>query len=476
MSADDTIKLVDQSLRDGTQSLWGMMMGYHMMEPVVQEIAEAGYDTVCLPVHVAQPLIHVRFFQEDPRYVFAMFRDKVKNSKSNFSTIGPCCMMDITGAPENKTLNRMLFRQFKAWFPKLNRFDAMCCTQDEIYRAFPILYPMLRSLGIESIPYFAIGHSSRHTDDFYVKHVKHTVDIFKPISLCLKDVDGLLVPERIRSLVPKLQAIADGIPIELHMHGMNGLNTYNAVVAMELGIRKFTTCIPPLAYGSSHLSVYDTIRNAKEMGISSSMNVEKLKVVEERLTKIGKNYGHPMDNRPLPFDLTYYIHQIPGGVISNLTTQLKQLGIPEKLQDVMEEIPCILEDLGYPIMITPFSQYIVAQAVLNVQLGRWEQCLDSMVEFASGINGIEDPGVPYMDQNLRDKLLSLPQAKKIKEKGDRIVEYMNSEPSEEAEKRRFGMSPDTPDEEFILHVLLHGDQELKSVTPGGPDAYKKYLC
>jgi oxaloacetate decarboxylase alpha subunit len=252
--------------------------------------------------------------------------------------------------------------------------------------------------------------------------VKHIVETYKPISLCLKDVDGLLVPERMRTLLPAVQAVAGGTPFEFHLHGMNGLNTYNAVVAMEFGVRKFTTCCPPLAYGSSHLSVYDMINNAREMGISHTMDVEKLKVIEERLTKIGKAYGHPVDNHPLPFDLFCYKHQIPGGVISNTKTQLAQLGIPEKLQEILEEIPRILEDMGYPVMITPFSQFIVAQAVLNVQLGRWEQCLDSMIKFAAGIYGIEEAGVPYMNQNLRDKLLSLPRAKKIKEKGDRVNE------------------------------------------------------
>ncbi len=163
---------------------------------------------------------------------------------------------------------------------------------------------------------------------------------------------------------------------------MNGQNTYNAVVAMEMGIRKFTTCCPPLAYGSSHPSVFNLIHNAEQLGINHTMDREKLNIIEERLTKIGSAFGHPVDNHPMPFDLFCYKHQVSGGVISNLTTQLTQLGIMDKLQEVLEEIPRILVDLGHPVMITPFSQYIVAQAVLNVQIGRWEQCLDTMVEFA----------------------------------------------------------------------------------------------
>lgn len=475
MIADNTLKLVDETLRDGNQSLWGSMMSYHMVEPVVREISECGYYSVNIPVTAATPLVVARFFKEDPLELFKMFREKLKNTKSNIGIIPMGMAIDITGEAENKTMIHMLTRQFKAWVPNINQYFLMCCCEDEIKNTFPILFPMFRSLGIEPIPYMAIGHSPRHTDEFYATRAKHLVETYKPISICLKDVDGLLLPERMRTLIPAIQAVVGDTPLELHMHGMNGLQTYNAVVAMELGLRKFTTCIPPLAFGSSHLSVYNIVKNAEEMGISHNMDLEKIGIVEERLTKIGKAYGHPVDNHPLPFDLFCYKHQIPGGVISNLTTQLAQLGLEEKLQEVLEEIPRILEDLGQPVMITPFSQFIVTQAVLNVQEGRWEQCLDAMVKFAAGMYGIEEAGVPYMDQNLRDKLLSLPPAKAIKEKADHIVEYMNSEPTEADCKKRYGMSPDASDEDFIMKVLLHGDEELKQVTPGGPDAYKKYL-
>jgi oxaloacetate decarboxylase (Na+ extruding) subunit alpha len=471
-----SLQLVDETMRDGPQSLWGLGGGgYHGLEPIIGEIVEAGYYCVNVPVTSATPLCLTRFGKEDPREFFRMFREKLKNCKTNIGTIPMGMAIDLTGEAENKTMIKMLYRQFKAWLPNLNQYFLMCCCEDEIKNTFPILFPLLRSLGMEPIPYMAIGHSPRHTEEFYVTRVKHLVETYKPISICLKDVDGLLTPERLRTLVPAIQAVAGDTPLELHMHGMNGLQTYNAVVAMELGVRKFTTCIPPLAYGSSHPSVYNIVHNAEQLGIPHTMNLEKIKIVEERLTKIGKVAGMPVDNHPLPFDLFLYKHQIPGGVISNLTTQLGQLGVPEILQDVLEEIPRILEDMGYPVMITPFSQFIVTQAVLNVQLGRWEQCLDAMIKFAAGMYGIEEAGVPYMNQNVKDKLLSLPAAKEIKEKGDHIVEYINSEPSEEDCKRRFGMSPDASDEDFILRVLLHGDEEMKQVTPGGPDAYTKYL-
>jgi oxaloacetate decarboxylase alpha subunit len=476
MSDNNALELVDETFRDGVQSLWGMMQGYHMSEPVLGEIGEAGYHRISIALHGAQPLVSARFMKEDPRILFRMWRQKLKNTNSIVSSSGMGMSIDIAAPAENKTLVGMMYRQLKEWMPNFNQLETICCTLDEIQNHYPILFPMLRSIGIELIPYFTIGHGPQHTEAFYASRVKEVVEKYKPVSLCIKDVDGLLVADRLRKLITTFKDNANGTPIELHMHGMNGEHTYNAAVAMEMGVRRITTCIPPLAYGSSHPSVFNVIKNAEEMGIPHNMDVEKLKVVSDRLTKIGRAAGHPVDNGVLPFDLSFYKHQMPGGVISNTTTQLAQLGISDKLQDVLEEIPRILEEMGHPIMITPFSQFITTQAVLNVQLGRWEQCVDSMVEFAAGIYGIEESGVAYMDQNLKDKLLSLPHAKEIKEKADNLVDYMNSEPTEEECYKRFGMSPKDGLEKFVLNYYLRGfDDAMKNVTPGGAESYKKYL-
>jgi oxaloacetate decarboxylase alpha subunit len=475
MTVDNTLKLVDETLRDGSQSLWGMLTSYHMSEPVIGEMGEVGFETIDLPVHIAHTVVSARFFKEDPRHVFRMWGEKLKNTKSNVMAAGMGASLGVSAAAENKTVVRMFHEQFKEWVPQLNQILLICCTQDEVKNTFPMIFPTMRALGIEPIPYMAVGHGPQHTAEYYASVVKEIVEKFKPVSICIKDVDGLLVPERLRTIIDACQKVANGTPLELHMHGMNGLHNYNAVVAMQMGLRKFSTCIPPLANASSHMSVYDVVRNAEELGIPHNIDLEKCKIIEDRLTKAGKAYGHPVDNHPLPFDLSMYKTQIPGGVISNTRTQLAQLGIPEKLQEVLDEVPQVLEDLGHPIMITPFSQFIVTQAVLNVQLGRWEQCLDSCVEFTAGIYGQVESGVAYMDQNIKDKLLTQPSAKAIMKKAEGLLDYINSEPSEAECKKKIGLSPDASREKFVMMYNFRGDEELKKCTPGGPEFYKKYL-
>ena len=197
----------------------------------------------------------------------------------------------------------------------------------------------------------------------------------------------------------------------MHSHGMSSNHEKNFVEAMKLGVRIFTTCVPPLAYGSSHPSIFNTIHNAHVLGLETNINEEPLRVVEERLTSIAKQEGYPI-GAVLPYDHAVYKYQIPGGVISNTVAQLKQLGIEDKLHEVLEDTAQIIVDLGHPIMITPHSQFIVSQAAINVATGeRYGELLDYMIEFALGVWGYEESGVPYMDKNLKDRLLSHPNAK-----------------------------------------------------------------
>lgn len=475
MSSDNRLYITDTTLRDGVQSLWGMRCSYHMQEPVMQELGEVGFDSIELPLHCGHLLVSARYFQEDPRELVKMWNDKLSNSTSNVLMAQLGTQVGPHTAVENKTVVRMVYEQFKEWLPKVSEAMYITCTQDEVERVYPYMFPLYRNMGVEPIPYMAVGHGPRHTPEFYADQVGQIAETYKPKRFVIKDVDGLMTPERLRRLYPAMRDAANGIPIELHSHGMNGLNTYNAVVGMELGLRRFTTCVPPLANGSSHVSIYDLVKNAEHMGIPHNIDIEKCKVIEERLRKAGSAFGNPVDNHHLPFDLQCYDHQIPGGVISNTRVQLEELGIPEKLEEVLEEIPRILEDLGYPVMITPFSQFIVTQAALNVELGRWEQCLDACIAFAAGVFGIEEAGVNDMNPDIKDKLLSLPQAKKILEKAAIQLDYMRSEPSEEECKEALGLSPNESRENFVLKYTLNGFEELNKCIPGGPANYKKYL-
>ena len=231
----------------------------------------------------------------------------------------------------------------------------------------------------------------------------------------MEDVGGLLTPERAKTLLPGMIKNANGIPLELHMHGMSGFHEAVAVEAMKMGIRRFQTCVPPLADGSSLPSCFNIAHNARVLGLKPQLNEEPLRVVEERLTKIAKEEGYAIGT-PRLYDERIYQHRVPGGVIANLEFQLKQLGLHHRLDEILDEIKQIVIDLGYPVQMTPHSQFIVTQATMNVALGeRYKEFIDAMTEYAMGIYGVEDTGVDIMDQKLKDKFLNGPNAKRIAE-------------------------------------------------------------
>ncbi len=130
------------------------------------------------------------------------------------------------------------------------------------------------------------------------------------------------------------------------------------------------------------------------------------------LTRIAQRADMPL-GEPLRFDEAQYEHQIPGGVISNLRFQLEEIGLTHRFDEVLAEAVRVREDLGYPIMITPYSQYVATQAAINVATGeRYKVVIDELIRFAQGIFG-EDSGYTWMDQNLKDRFLSLPRAAEL---------------------------------------------------------------
>jgi oxaloacetate decarboxylase alpha subunit len=156
---------------------------------------------------------------------------------------------------------------------------------------------------------------------------------------------------------------------------------------------------------------------------------------------------------------------VPGGVISNLRAQLDQLGIGDKLDEVLDEVIHIIEDLGHPIMITPGSQFIVSQAAVNVATGqRYKEVLDCMIETALGVWGWEDAGVPWMDPDIKDRFLSHPNAKRLSERYEKKKEVQAAEGSLDKLRASYGMT-DKSDEDFLLYHIMRGDAEIKKIEP-----------
>jgi oxaloacetate decarboxylase alpha subunit len=330
---------------------------------------------------------------------------------------------------------------------------------------------MGKSFGLDFYPCICYYPSPRLTDAYYADLTKKLL-AYEPHTFWLKDAGGLLTVERIKTLLPAIQKEAKGIPIDLHTHGMSTNQGRVVVEAMKLGVDGVHTCIPPLASGPSHVSIYNAMHNAKVLGIKHNItNVAAIEEAERRLRKIAKLENLPI-GVPLEYDHSVYKHQVPGGVISNLKEQLRQIGIPHKLDEVLNEVVRIINDLGNPIMITPASQFVVSQAAVNVSTGeRYKEVLDSMIETALGVWGWEDAGVPWMDENVKDRFLSHPNAKYLKEKYERKQDVESQEGDLRKLRASYGLTHAT-DEEFLLYHIMKGNTEIKQIPPRS--TYKRY--
>jgi oxaloacetate decarboxylase (Na+ extruding) subunit alpha len=279
----------------------------------------------------------------------------------------------------------------------------------------------------------------------------------KPFRLCLKDPGGLLTPERTRSLVPVILANSGGLPVELHSHCTTGLGPLVALEAVRLGIRIVNTGVPPLADGAALPSIFNVAHNLRALGYKPVIDEGVLRPVTDHFTIVARREGFPI-GAPAEYDYATYQHQIPGGMISNLGHQLRQVGKEAQLKEALEETSRVRVEFGYPIMVTPLSQFVGSQAAINVIVGeRYKEVTDQVIRYALGHFGEE--AVTAMDQEVRARILDRPRAKEIM-----------AQPREHptiADMRRDLDAATVSEEELLLRWLLN-KEDIEVMRAAGP--------
>jgi oxaloacetate decarboxylase alpha subunit len=454
------LQFLDTTFRDGSQSLWAAGMRPGMMEAIAEDIDQSGFKAVEVPVMPINFKKIVRDLKEDPWEMVNMLAKKMPKTTKAFMGEPAIFPFEIVGAPE--AVVKLYYERIVAT-GVLNRVQIMANIFGNVDRLYPWYLPFLREQNLEVALALSYAVSPRHTDEYYAQKTKELVEM-KPDVIYLKDQGGLLTVDRIRTLIPIILENANGIPIELHSHCTTGQAELVYLEAVKLGIRTLHTAIPPLADGSGQPSIFSTVQNAKYLGYASNLDIERLQRASTRLMEMAKQDDMPI-GAPLPYDHSQFVYQIPGGVISNLRHQLKELKLENRLDEVLEETVRVREELGYPVMITPYSQFVVSQAAINVATGeRYKVVIDELIQFAQGTFS-EDSGYTWMDENLKDKILSLPRAQQLSTVPD------GSTPLHKI-REQFG-GPTLSDEEFLLRYIMKGTQEIDAMRQAGPP--RKYF-
>jgi oxaloacetate decarboxylase alpha subunit len=221
---------------------------------------------------------------------------------------------------------------------------------------------------------------------------------------------------------------------------------------MELGIRSFNTALPPLADDTSNPSLFNVAKNARALGYATEIDEEILHPVSRHFTAIAKREGFTV-GAPVEYDYSQYQHQVPGGMLSNLRFQLRKVGLEHKFPAALEEAIKVREEFGYPIMVTPLSQFVGSQAAINVIVGeRYKEVTDQVIKFALGHAGAE--GARDMNPTIKDKILDRPRAREW-------AKWTPDEPSPDEIRRNIG-AEGTSDEELLLRWII-GKEDIDSM-------------
>lgn len=437
------IKFVDTTIRDGQASLWAMNMRTKHMLAAMPYIDQAGFESMEFIATGSRLKKFIRHLNENPWDWIKGGASAAKNTPLRWH--GSISGRTMSGYVP-KDVGELLISKAVELGIKLTRTG-------NNWNDYESLRPnilRLDELGMSSVVNVIYSVSPRHTDEYYVQKAKEAASL-NPYRLCFKDVGGLLTPERIKVLVPKMTAATPGVTWEFHGHCNNSFGPINALECAKLGIGIIHTAIPPLANANSQPSIYNVAGNLRELGFNTSIDEEALRPASDYFTFIAKKEKYQIGT-PYEYSERLYRHQVPGGMISNLQFQLAQAGVAERIEEVLEEIPAVRADFGYPIMVTPLSQIVGTQAAINVIVGeRYLQVTDQTIEYALGRHGKSAPSV--MNQDIRDKILGRPRATEL----EKLEPW---EPTISELRQRYGEN--ISDEDLIIMSIV-GDDALDVV-------------
>lgn len=433
------IRLVDTTVRDGHQSLWSAnALSTAMIAEIAPVMDRVGFHAIDFTssTHMAMA---VRWHHEDPWERIRAVRELMPDTRLGFITPG---------------------MRFMAWWRApldVMRLAVGCVMRNGIRRIWVAesmndvatdvqIAQLAKQEGAEEVVVGLVySISPVHTDVYYAERAREIAASPHVDVLNLKDPGGLLTPDRVRTLVPALRAAAPNLPLEVHSHMTATMGGASYVEAARLGASFVCTAVRPLANSTSQPSAEQTIANLRAEGFTVDVDDEALAEMSRYFTSLASRLGRP-EGVPLEYDVSVYRHQLPGGMTSTLRRQLGEIGMADRWHEILEELPRVREELGWPIMVTPLSQFVGVQAFLNVTTGeRWSQIPDEVVRYVFGQYG---PPAGKLDEDVRARVLASARAEALS----------REEHGLEVEEARARFGEEIDDELLLLRMMLPPEQ------------------
>ena len=386
------IPIVEEALRDAHQCLWSTRMTNEMMLPVVERMDAVGYDAIDL-IGGAVWDVAIRFLLEDPWERIRHVRRLATKTPLNAWVRGQS-LWTFEIFPDDVVelaMERLAANGIRrvTIYDHLNDMDGL-----------RVVVGKAVEVGLEVSGALVFTLSPVHTDGHFAERAAGLVRM-GATEVVIKDPSGLLSVERIRVLGPAVKRAIGGAALNLHTHCMTGRAPDVLLESVDHEVDKLHCAISPLAHAASHPPTEWIAGRLAERGYATRLDVGLLDEIADYFRFVARRWNKPV-GAPVPFDPRVLEHQMPGGMISNLASQLATVGLEHRLDEVLDEMGQVRKELGYLPIVSPSAQFIATQAVLNLVRGeRYETIPDELRKYILGYYG--RPPAP-MDQNLVDRV------------------------------------------------------------------------
>jgi oxaloacetate decarboxylase (Na+ extruding) subunit alpha len=442
------VQLVETSLRDGNQCLWAALGVDTARTLSIAEVMDrVGFRAIDFTTSTHMG-VAVRYKKEDPWERIRLMAAATPNTPLQFMSTGFRFISWETASPDFmalafRTLARNGIRRFCLADPMNDAESNMACAR------------MVKEGGGEYvIVALVFTLSPIHDDAHYVERARKLAACPFVDALYIKDPGGLLNPARAQTLIPAVKAVIKAKPLELHSHCTIGLAEHTYVDAPNHGVSALQCASGAAAEGTSNPHSARVTANLRALGHRVDVDDEALDRVNRYFSALAAAEGLPAGT-PQGFDARYLKHQLPGGMVGTTRRQLAEARLSHLEGAVIEELGRVREELGWPIVMTPFAQILMILAVMNVTNGeRYSVVPDEAIRYAIGRFG--RPTVPIA-AHVMERIDALPRTRELRAEPDMA--------SVEELRRRVGAQ--LPDEEFLLRATMPAGQ-VDAMTAAGP--------
>lgn len=388
------IKITETVLRDAHQSLLATRMTVDEMLPIAEKLDEVGYFSLESWGGATFDAC-IRFLNEDPWERLRTLKKVIKKTPLQMLLRGQN-LLGYKHYPDD-VVNEFIIKSVENGIDIIRIFDAL---NDVRNLEVPIKAAKSAGAHVQAAIVYTI--SPVHNIEHYLKVAKSLQDMGAD-SICIKDMSGILLPFVAYDLIKSLKK-AIRVPIHLHSHYTAGLASMTYLKAIEAGVDGVDTAISPLSLGPSQPATEAIVATLKNTEYDTGLDLKLLSEIANYFRKVKESHIKGSDlSLLMSVDASALENQIPGGMLSNLVLQLKQQNALDKYNEVLKEVPHVRRDLGYPPLVTPMSQMVGTQAVLNVVTGeRYKVVPKEIKDYVKGLYG--KPPVPISD-DIRQKII-----------------------------------------------------------------------